>query len=292
MTRDSVFWASELTRLAGQRAAVSRERHEAIAAAARTDDAKPAVSFWSSPSPPEVLAADRLRQRAAFEEKVAECEERLARNQAEERRAREQLARASRNEDEAVYALEISNYARRRPLMGQGLAITEDDYKRALNSVPGWVVALFAGVVLALTVLRTRNSGSSTLDAVSQIVTIVLAVASLGVAIWGVRAQQRPLTLQLPSRTTGADNAGSAPASATATPDAPAQIELGDATLDAPAQAERVDTTPDVPAQGRLADPAPDAPARVHLVEPTPDAPAPARPADTPAAAQTEQGDG
>ena len=185
MGRDSVYWASELARLARERSTLAKERHEALASAAKIDNAPPPISLWGPSPPPEVLAAERLRQRAVLEEVVAKCEERLARNQATDRRAREQLARTSRSEDEAVYALEATQYARRRPPMGQGLAISEEDYRRALNAVPAWVVALFAGVVLALTVLRSSASGSSTLDAVSQVVTVVVAIASLGVAIYG-----------------------------------------------------------------------------------------------------------
>ncbi|MET4581593.1 hypothetical protein ABIE21_001083 [Conyzicola nivalis] len=114
---------------------------------------------------------------------VAECDARLATierdieaQRSRERTARTQLAKSNSALDEALEGLEVRAYTVRRPPAGQGVRLTDADFRSAQSSVPQGVflAALFAVVLMAVVSVANLS--------LPDWLSILIAVVGFGVA--------------------------------------------------------------------------------------------------------------
>jgi len=114
---------------------------------------------------------------------VAECNARLATierdievHKSEERTARTKLAKSNSALDKSLESIEVGAYKVRRPPAGQGVRLTEADFRSAQSSVPQGVflAALFAVVLMAVVSVANLS--------LPDWLSILIAIVGFGVA--------------------------------------------------------------------------------------------------------------
>jgi hypothetical protein len=154
------------------------------------------------------LEAIRLREarkvgpsaHAAFEQSVAMCETKLAGlerdiqfQRSKVRAARSALVKKNTSLDAALEEEEARAHRSRRPPVGQGVRLSEEDFRRAQNSVPqvAFVVAVLAVVVMALFTVSALSL-PTVLSAVLACIGLALtAVFGIGGLVYARRADIR-----------------------------------------------------------------------------------------------------
>jgi hypothetical protein len=105
----------------------------------------------------QAVSARKNALEVNFHKDMIRLEEEMHQLLARERNAREQLAEATHKLDEHLRAVESQAYATARPSLGQGLRLTEQDYRQAQRSVPP--IAFFTAIsaVVFVSVAATSN---------------------------------------------------------------------------------------------------------------------------------------
>lgn len=139
-------------------------------------------------------------QQADFDGKVAVANHQLARiekdieaERTKERRARDELARKNQLLDEALEKREVQAYRVRRPPVGQGVRLTESDFRRAQNSVPmsAFVLALFAVVLIAVVAVANTQLPDWVSLSLAIVSFVVAVVFGLSQWVYAARADAR-----------------------------------------------------------------------------------------------------
>lgn len=103
----------------------------------------------------------------------------------QERVARQALARRGRVLDDELYQMEERAYARRRPPTGQGVRLSEADYRRAASSIPPWAfLASLTAVSLVAVFAVTAGEVPAWISVVLGITSLVIPSA---LGLWQVR---------------------------------------------------------------------------------------------------------
>ena len=133
--------------------------------------------------------AGRQADEAEVVARLAVIERDIEVQRVRERDARTELAKRNKSSDESLEKLEADAYRSRRPPTGQGIRLTESDFRRAQDSVPqGVFYAALLGVAVIAVVALSNLSLPNWLS-------ILLAIASLVVptalGLWAIYYARR-----------------------------------------------------------------------------------------------------
>lgn len=137
----------------------------------------------------EVRKAELSIEQAGYARRLAEIEDLIEAQRNIERGARRDLAARNQALDATLEKQEIKAYQFRRPPVGQGVRLTEADFRKALDSVPSSVFFLsILGVVLIAFVAISSLS-------IPTWISVILLVASLvvpnAISLWGIYYARR-----------------------------------------------------------------------------------------------------
>lgn len=120
------------------------------------------------------LLAKNADSAGALVAKLARNERDIQAQKVKERAARKALAEQNRVEDSALATLEKNAYLARRPPVGEGVRLTDDDFRQAQASVPQSVFML---AMLGVTLIAVVSISSLSLPGWLSIAIAVLALA-------------------------------------------------------------------------------------------------------------------
>jgi hypothetical protein len=120
------------------------------------------------------LLAQNADSAGALVAKLARNERDIQAQKVKERAARKALAEQNRVEDSALATLENNAYLARRPPVGEGVRLTDDDFRKAQASVP---LSVFMLAMLGVTLIAVVSISSLSLPGWLSIAIAVLALA-------------------------------------------------------------------------------------------------------------------
>ena len=171
--------SSEIERLAGKRVDLVKEQERIRGRLARNPGATQKTQFEQ-----EVATYDR---------KLAQLEQQIEFQKTKVRGARDSLAKKNRLLDAALEQLEAETHRARRPPVGQGIRLSEEDFRRAQSSVPqlAFVSALIAVVVVAVFAISSLSLPTWISILLTSIGLALTAVFGVGGLYYARRADQR-----------------------------------------------------------------------------------------------------